>query len=95
MNPREEKDSGRWEVGPSSAMKEIWWNSLRCCHWKGQKKRGILGEESVGCSDLLDGRGKALVEMEYSVVLAFGEWYTTDVSWGLGRGRVRLQAYRM
>ena len=69
MNTREEKDSGRWEVGPSSAMIEIWWNSLRCCHWKGQKKkkkRGILGKESVGCSDLLDGRDKALVEMEYS-----------------------------
>ena len=31
-----------------------------------KKKRGILGEESGGCSDLLDGRDKALVEMEYS-----------------------------
>lgn len=40
---------------------------------KKKKKKGILGEESVGCSDLLGGRNKALVEMEYSVVLAFGE----------------------
>lgn len=40
---------------------------------KKKKTKGILGEESVGCSDLLDGRNKALVEMEYSAVLAFGE----------------------
>lgn len=78
MNTREEKDSGRWQVGPSSAMKDIWWNSLRYATGRDKKKKGILGEESVGCSDLLGGRNKVLVEMECSVVLAFGEWYTTD-----------------
>lgn len=28
----------------------------------------IIKEESVGCGDLLEGRGKAKVELEYSIL---------------------------
>lgn len=91
MNGMEEKDTGKWEVASPSIMQE-----RRCCLWEGALVRDTIEEESVWLSDLLEGRGNAQIEMEYSMVLVFGEGCPIDVNkLGFEEGRVEFQAYRM
>lgn len=86
MNGMEEKDIGKWEVVFLSIMQE-----RRCCFWEGAFVRDIIEEESVWFSDLLEGRGNVQIEMEYFMVLVFGEGCFIDVNkLGFEEGRVEF-----